>query len=133
MVMKMGTSVRLNVFNGAQQETRIKNAQITLKNNREEFELARISLRRDVMNAFELYRSDLYLLDKETVNLETAELNFQRATELFDLGQITSTDFREAQLNVSRVEERIVNLKIQAKISEVQLYQLSGRLIESSN
>lgn len=133
MVMKMGTSVRLNVFNGAQQETRIKNAQITLKNNREEFELARISLRRDVMNAFELYRSDLYLLDKETVNLETAELNFQRATELFDLGQITSTDFREAQLNVSRVEERIVNLKIQAKISEVQLYQLSGRLIESYN
>ena len=133
MVMKMGTSVRLNVFNGAQQETRIKNAQITLKNNREEFELARISLRRDVMNAFELYRSDLYLLDKETVNLETAELNFQRANELFDLGQITSTDFREAQLNVSRVEERIVNLKIQAKISEVQLYQLSGRLIESSN
>ncbi len=127
-----GITISLNLFNGTQQEIRIQNAQISLKSNQEEFEFARLALRRDVLNAFENYRTNHQLLDKEALNLETARLNYERALEQFELGQISSADIREAQLNVSRVEERLVNLQIQAKISEVQLYQLAGMLIEGS-
>ena len=64
------------------------------------------------------------------MNLETANLNYRRSQELFQLGQITNAELRNAQLNISRIEERILTLRIQAKISEVELYQLSGKLIE---
>lgn len=125
-----GISISLNLFNGFQQETRIQNAQIQLKNNEETLYLAEKSLKRDVMNTFETYETNLYLLNKEELNLETAQLNFERSRQLFELGQITNTQFREAQINVSRVQQNMLRLKVQAKLSEVSLYQLSGKLID---
>lgn len=125
-----GISISLSLFNGFQQETRIQNAQVQLKNNQEAYELSQKALKRDVMNTYETYQTNLFLLDKEQLNLETALLNFDRSEQLFELGQITNTQFREAQLNVSRVQQNLLRLTIQAKLSEVSLYQLSGELIE---
>lgn len=124
-----GISVSLNLFNGFRQETRIQNAQVELKNNQEALELSQKTLKRDMMNTYETYQTNLFLLVKEKVNLETAQLNFERSKQQFELGQITNTEFREAQLNVSRVQQNMISLKVQAKLSEVSLYQLSGQLI----
>ena len=126
-----GISVSLNLFNGFRQETQIQNAQVQLKNNQEALFLAQKSLKRDVLNIYEDYETNHYLLIKEETNLETALLNFERSLHLFELGQITNTQFREAQLNVSRVQLNMLRLKVQAKLSEVSLYQLSGQLINS--
>lgn len=128
-----GISVSLNLFNGFRQETRIQNAQVELKNNQEALELSQKTLKRDMMNTYETYQTNLFLLDKEQVNLETAQLNFERSKQQFELGQITNTEFREAQLNVSRVQQNMIRLKVQAKLSEVSLYQLSGQLIDLGN
>lgn len=125
-----GISVSLTLFNGFRRETQIQNAMVTLKNNQESLQLAEKTLERDVMNLYQDYQTSLFLLEKETLNLETAELNFERSKELFELGQITNTQFREAQLGVSRVQQNMVRLKIQAKRAEIQLMQLSGQLIE---
>lgn len=125
-----GISVSLTLFNGFRRETQIQNAMVTLKNNQESLQLAEKTLDRDVMNLYQDYQTSLFLLEKETLNLETAELNFERSKELFELGQITNTQFREAQLGVSRVQQNMVRLKIQAKRAEIQLMQLSGQLIE---
>ncbi|MCR9132135.1 MAG: TolC family protein [bacterium] len=125
-----GISVSLTLFNGFRRETQIQNALVTLKNNQESLQLAEKTLERDVMNLYQDYQTSLFLLKKETLNLETAELNFERSKELFELGQITNTQFREAQLGVSRVQQNMVRLKIQAKRAEIQLMQLSGQLIE---
>jgi len=128
-----GISVSLNLFNGFRRETQIQNAQVALKNNEESLMLARKSVERDVMNLYEDYQTNLFLIDKEMVNLRTAELNFERSEQLFETGQITNTQFREAQLNISRVQQNIVRLKVQAKLAEVQLLQLAGQLIESES
>ncbi|MFV1885519.1 MAG: TolC family protein [Balneola sp.] len=126
-----GISLSLNLFNGFRQEIQIQNAQVQLKNNEESLFLAQKSLKRDVLNMYEDYETNLYLLIKEEVNLETAQLNFERSKQLFELGQITNTQFREAQLNISRVQQNMLRLKVQAKLSEVSLYQLSGQLINA--
>lgn len=126
-----GISISLNLFNGFKQEIQIQNAQVELKNNQEALFLAEKSLKRDVLNTYKNYQTNLFLLNKEALNLETAELNFERSKQLFELGQVTNTQFREAQLNVSRVQQNILRLQVQAKLSEVSLYQLSGQLIET--
>lgn len=128
-----GISISLNLFNGFKQETSIQNAQIELKNSEETLFLTQKTLKRDVMNTYENYQTNLFLLQKQEVNLETAELNFDRSKQFFELGQITNTQFREAQLNVLNVQLAMLNLRIQAKLSEVSLYQLSGRLIGLSS
>ena len=91
-----GISVSLNLFNGFRRETQIQNAMVSLKNNEESLDLAEKTLERDVMNLYQDYQTSLFLVEKEELNLETAELNFERSQELFDLGQITNTQFREA-------------------------------------
>lgn len=126
-----GISMSINLFNGFRRETQIQNAQVALKNNEESLVLAQKSVERDVMNLYEDYQTNLFLIDKEIVNLETAELNFERSEQLFETGQITNTQFREAQLNISRVQQNIVRLKIQAKLAEIGLLQLAGQLIEA--
>jgi outer membrane protein TolC len=124
-----GITLSVNLFNGFRRETQIQNAQVALKNNEESLVLAQKSVERDVMNLYEDYQTNLFLIDKEMINLETAELNFERSEQLFETGQITSTQFREAQLNISRVQQNIVRLKIQAKLAEIGLLQLAGQLI----
>lgn len=126
-----GISVSLNIFNGFQLKTRVQNAQIQLKNSQESLSLAQKSLKRDILNSYEDYQTNLLLIEKEAINLETANLNFERTKQLFELGQITNTELREAQLNVSRIEQSLILLNVQAKISEISLYQLSGQLINT--
>jgi len=85
-------------------------------------------LRRDVLNTYANYQNNLFLLEKEEDNLTTAQLNFERSQTALRLGQINATQFREAQINLIRAQRSINNLYYQAKLSEVQLYRLSGVL-----
>ena len=76
------------------------------------------------------YQNSRYILKVQQQNLNTAELNFRRSKELFELGQLTSTQFREAQLNLIRAKTQIINAKFEAKIFEFQLLKLIGDLVQ---
>ena len=65
----------------------------------------------------------------EEKNLESAELNFKRTQELFNLGQVTTTQFREAQLNLISARNNISSAKYTAKLLEIELMRLSGQLL----
>lgn len=118
-----------NLFNGFQQRTRVDNARVSLVASDENLALAADQVKRDVRNAYENYRNNLYLLQLAQDDLETSSLNFERSEEAYATGQINSTDLRTAQLNLINSQNRINNIRIQAKSSEIELYRLSGRLI----
>jgi outer membrane protein TolC len=128
-----GLSLQFNIFNGFQRTIDIQNAQIELKNSREQRRRAKKNLQRDVRNAYETYSTNLFLLDKQELNVRTAQLNFERTKQAFELGQVSNTDFREAQLNLLQARQELISLQINAKVSEVELLQLSGSLISEEN
>jgi outer membrane protein TolC len=66
----------------------------------------------------------------EKENVETAELNVQRAREQLKLGQITSVEFRQAQLNLLASKNRINSAQFNLKKAEYQLIRLSGGLVK---
>ncbi|MFD2513589.1 TolC family protein [Pontibacter locisalis] len=121
-----------NLFNGFQQRTRVENARVSLAASAENLELAADQVKRDVRNTYEIYLNNLYLLQLAQDDLTTSRLNFERSQEAYATGQINSTDLRTAQLNLINSQNRINNLRIQTKSSEVELYRLSGRLIMES-
>jgi len=84
-----------------------------------------------VTNSYEAYRNSRLVLTLETQSLEAAELNFQRSRDLYRLGQVTSTQFREAQLNLIRSKNRMQTAKYNAKLAELSLLKLSGQLVSS--
>lgn len=125
-----GLTLTFNIFDGFRRSTQIQNAEIRLKNNQELAELAEKEAKRDVQNAYENYTTSLFLLDKQELNVRTAELNFERTQSAFELGQVNNTEFREAQLSLLQARLELIRLRINAKISEVQLLQLGGLLLQ---
>jgi len=123
-----GVSLIYTVYDANVRSTRIQNASIATQVEQENVTLTLQGLRRDVLNTYANYQNNLFLLEKEEDNLTTAQLNFERSQTALRLGQINATQFREAQINLIRAQRSINNLYYQAKLSEVQLYRLSGVL-----
>ena len=128
-----GLSFSFTLFDGFRRNIDVQNNQIRLRNSREQQELLEKQVRRNVLNAYETYNSNLYLLEKQQLNVETAELNFERTEIAFRQGQVTNTDFREAQLNLLQTRQDLISLRAQVKLSEIDLLQLSGQLIGSDD
>ena len=55
--------------------------------------------------------------------------NFNRTQEKYKLGQATSIEFRQAQLNLINSELNRNQAKYAAKIAELTVLQLSGELL----
>jgi len=128
-----GLNLSFNLFNGFQNSVNKQNAQIQLKNERILQDEALLSLQSDVANNYQAYQNSLYVLKVQQKNLEPAQLNFTRTKELYDLGQVTTTQFREAQLNLIQAKNNILSAKYDAKINEIHLLRLSGKLLESNS
>jgi outer membrane protein TolC len=125
-------ALQWNLFDGWRREINRKNARVQLENARENEALAQEQLIRDVTNTFAGYKNNLSQIAKEERSVATARRNLARAQELYGLGQITSTQLREAQLNVSRTLLRLNATRYAAKTAEIELLRLSGRLMEKA-
>lgn len=102
-----GVSLNYTLFDTTVRSTQTQNATIAVENQEQSQAQTRLSVQRDLLNAYATYENSLYLLDKEQDNLETAQLNFERSETALQLGQINATAFRDAQLNLIRARQRI--------------------------
>jgi len=62
--------------------------------------------------------------------METARLNFERTSEQFKLGQVSSIEFRQAQLNQLSAQLSYNRARLNAKVNELTLLLNSGRILE---
>ena len=71
----------------------------------------------------------LFVLEVQQKNLQTNLDNFNRSRERYELGQISSVDFRVAQLNLLNAVLDRSQAKYNAKLAELLLLQVSGELL----
>ncbi|MDX1471509.1 MAG: TolC family protein, partial [Flavobacteriaceae bacterium] len=116
-------------FDGGTSITNIKNAKINLETQELAKEQLIASIERDFDNAWDDYINRLTIYEVESENIKTARANFERTEERFKLGQATSIEFRQAQLNLLNAELLINRAKYAAKLSELRVLQLSGDLL----
>jgi len=124
-----GLNLSWNIFDGGTTKTRTQNAKITRDNELINLEQYTKVLERNVNNAWSFYQNALFVLEAERKNLETNHYNFDRSVEQYQLGQITSIVFRQAQFNLLRANQNFNQAKYDAKIAELALLQLSGSLM----
>jgi outer membrane protein TolC len=125
-----GVSLNWNIFDGGTTKTRIQNSKIVADNLLIEKEQVTNELERNVANALEVYNNALFILNTEEKNVETNKRNFERSVEQFKLGQITSIEFRQAQINLLNAKSNLNEATYQAKNAELFLLQLSGQLMD---
>ena len=128
-----GLSVSLNLswnlYDGGRRKMQKEINSINVSSQRIQKEQLLQLLERDVTNAWEGYQNALFILQAEEKNLATNRLNFQRTEEQFKVGQVTSVEFRQAQLNLLNAATNYNTAKYDAKLIELQLLQLSGLLL----
>ena len=127
-----GISLSYSLFNGRQSGIQRENALINWENSRLKEEDAKSLLQIQVNNAYTSYSNEIAIYHLRKKALEVSKQNFTRSEELFKNGQITGTEFREAQLNLVNAEVQENLSKISAKLSEYELLRLSGELVSSS-
>ena len=124
-----GVNLSWNLFDGGRTITQVKNAKINLENQQLQKESVLISVERDFNNAWDDYQNKLTIFRVQEENILTSKNNFDRTQEKFKLGQVTSIEFRQAQLNLLNAELSRNQAKYQAKIAELNLLLLSGELL----
>lgn len=124
-----GLNVSWNIFDGGTTRTRVQNAKIAIDNSNIERQLIEKDLERNVANAWETYQNSLFVLSAEEKNVETNKRNFERSQEQYRLGQIITVEFRLAQVNLLSAVNSYNQAKYTAKVAELRLLQLGGKLI----
>jgi outer membrane protein TolC len=125
-----GLQINMPIFQGFQNQIRAENTQMRLQNRKNQLQQAELNLKRNLNNAYATYQQNLRTLRMEMRNVENARLNLTRTREAYQIGQATSTQLREAQVNFTRAQSRLTNARYDAKLAEVELYQLAGLLLE---
>jgi outer membrane protein len=120
-----GLSLSWNLFDGRKTKS-LQSARILKKNAELSTLDARRSLQKSIESAHGAYLKSLQILDLKQTTLRSAELNFEQTQEFYRLGQVGSTQFRESQVNLSRVKSSLSQARYSAYLNEMQLWQLTG-------
>ncbi|MGI9552106.1 MAG: TolC family protein [Aurantibacter sp.] len=125
----MGASLTWNLFDGGGTTVRVKNSKIAYENQELLKEQIELEVDRDILNSLDIYENRLKIYDIQEQNVITNQNNFERSKEQFQLGRITSIEFRQAQINLLNAQTNKNLAKYDAKLAELQLLQLTGQLL----
>ena len=124
-----GLSLRWNLFDGGTSITQFKNAKIAKDNQELLKQQIELEVERDIANALGNYENLVDVFEIQEQNVITNKNNFERSKERFNLGQITSIEFRQAQINLINAQTNKNLAKYEAKFAELQLLQQIGQLL----
>ena len=125
----LGASLTWNLFDGGGTSVRVRNAKIAYKNQELLKNQISLEVARDIENARAIYENRLKIYTIQEQNVLTNQNNFERSKEQFQLGRITSIEFRQAQINLLNALTNKNLAKYDAKLAELQLLQLTGQLL----
>ena len=128
--LNAGVSLSWNVFDGGVTKTRVANAKIAVENQQILLEQQKITIENNLKNTWGNYQNQLFILRAQEKNVLTTQNNFERTQERFKLGQVTSIEFRQAQINFINSKTAFNNAKFDAKLIELQILQLSGDILD---
>lgn len=126
--LNAGITFTWDIFDGGSTKTRIANSQIQLENQKILKQQQEETLDYTMKNSFESYRNALFVLQAQEQNILTNKNNFDRSVERYKLGQISSIEFRQAQVNLLNAQTAYNDAKFTAKLLELELLQLTGEI-----
>lgn len=128
--LNAAVSLNWNLYDGGRRKVQKEIATLNVEMQRTQRQQIEAQLERDITNAWNNYQNAFFILKAETKNKATSQINFDYTQEQFKTGKVSSIEFRQAQLNLLNAATSYNTAKFNAKIIEVQLIQLSGKLLE---
>jgi len=128
--MNYGLTMGMNLFDGFTQRRSLQNSSIELLNKELRYQEVEQGVRADLLTIYSAYSNYLRLVALEEQNLSTASENLTIAMERYRLGNLSGIDLREVQMSLLEARESLLSVKYQAKLAEISLMLISGRIME---
>jgi outer membrane protein TolC len=130
--LRIGANLTWNIFDGGVSLIGIRNAKVQNENENYLKQQITQEVARDLANAKGNYANALAIFKMQEQNVVTNDENFERTKERFNVGQVNSVEFRQAQVNLLNAQT-IKNLaKYDAKLAEYQVLLLAGQLLNTT-
>tara|TARA_B100000767_G_C19724409_1_gene518794 strand:+ start:272 stop:1576 length:1305 start_codon:yes stop_codon:yes gene_type:complete len=123
-------SLKWNLFDGLKKQKALEQAKINIEVNNFKQQQTLLQIEKEAQNYYDALTQNIRLLNLENKNKNVANLNLERSELLLNNGTITSIQFRQAQLNLLKVENRINNINYVIKIYEYQLLRMTNELVK---
>ena len=123
-----GLSLSWNLFDGRKGKS-LQSAKILKRNSELSTLEASRQMSKAIESAHESYTKSLRVLELKQTTLASAQLNFEQTREYFRLGQVGSTQFRDSQVNLSRVQSSLSQARYSAYLDEMNIWLLTGQLL----
>jgi outer membrane protein len=124
-----GLNLTWNLFDGGRGITNVKNAKIEYDNQVLLKEQLKVQVKRNIANAYGNYQNRLAIFHLQQQNVITTQNNFERSNEQYKIGQISSLELRQAQINLLNAQTTKNLAKYEAKLAELEVLQLTGQLL----
>ena len=122
-----------DIFDALAKNKITKNSKLQIESNKLELSAIKKEIQQQFDASYKLYQNNINLIDLREKNLLTSEKFFAISKEQFYQGQLSSNDFRQAQIDLS-ISKNVLNQTLyNAKIAELNLYRLSGKILQKTN
>ncbi len=127
--LSYGLTLGVDIFDGFNRKRERTNAAIEIENREHEYSDVVQGVKADLLTIYYAYQNNLKLLKLEEQNLSVARENLEIAMERYRLGDLSGLELREVQKSLLDAEERLISVKFQAKLAEISLFQISGKIM----
>ena len=124
-----GINLRWDVFRGGKKIIANKNSKLSIENSKILKESTNLKLKNELKNAYDTHFNNLYILAVQKKNVVTNMNNFERNLEKYNIGTISSIEFRRAQLNLLNANLEYNSAKYQTKLSEAFFLKICGEIL----
>jgi len=124
-----GINLRWDIFRGGKKIIANKNSKLNIENSKILKESTILKLKNELKNSYNTHFNNLYILTVQKKNVETNKNNFKRNLEKYNIGSISSIEFRRAQLNLLNANLEYNSTKYQTKLSEAFFLKICGEIL----
>jgi outer membrane protein len=124
-----GARVSIPLFRGLQMRSAMEVAKLGQEQASIITQQAELDLEESVLNAWTAYTLSAQRVALEEANLNSSRTQVDIALESFRLGAITSVELRDVQQGLVAAEGRSLAARYEAKVAELHLKWLAGRLL----
>ncbi|HAN76359.1 MAG TPA: hypothetical protein DCQ31_00605 [Bacteroidales bacterium] len=123
-----GVRLSYTIFDGFNRIRKNQVARIEYQTSEIRLENSLNEVKAQLYQTYNSYSGALTQIKLESGNLSDARRNLQIAMETYQRGALNEVEFREIQRKVIQLESRFLQAQFAAKLSELRLLHLSGKL-----
>jgi outer membrane protein TolC len=124
----LGLNLSIPIYNGGANKRAIKNAEINTKSAKIQLQNTEQDLTTELFKTYQSYKNSLKQTPIEIQNFEMSQSLLDLVMQKYKLGQATMVDVKQAQQSFETAGFRLVSLRFNAKIAEIELKRLSNQL-----